>query len=1104
MRLTTVILIASLMQVSATGLAQKISLSKTKAPLGAVLLDIKAQSGYDFIVSEKLLSKAKPVTIKVSNTEVTDVLEEVFENQNLAYEIDSKTVLIKEKELSIIDKIVARFQEITVTGKVVDEDGRALGGASVTIKATGKGTSTKADGTFAMSGVEEGATLLVKFLGYEPLEITAAKSLGVVQLKQSENALDQVVIRAYDQTSQRLSTGNITTVSAKQLENKPVTNPLLALQGLVPGLNISQASGWSKSGVTVQIQGPNSLANGNTPFYVVDGVPYPSQALPLPPVNDIGNVIGSSGNGAMGGGEPGNPLNFLNPQDIESISVLKDADATAIYGSQAANGAIIITTKKAKAGTSNVSVSIDQGFSKDPKFLKVMGREEYLQMRHDAYFGADKLTRSSPQYANQYDLNGVWDNTRETDWQAFFLGGTAKYTNVRGSISGGSAVNQYLLSATYNRQTTILPIDLSDQSGSMLINLNHTSPNEKFKTQFSGTYSYNVNRLPSYDPSKTAYSLSPVAPALYNADGTFNWQPDASGRSSWTNPMAAFGSKTNIKVNNLISNLVLSYQFFKNLQISSSFGYTDQQQDLSVLYPTSGFSPEQLVRGDLPFAIFSNGSTSSWIIEPRLNFTEALFNGRFHGFLAATVRRNNLNSKSFRGENYSSDLLLNDISAAGQITNPTSDISQYRYAALFGHLGYTWQDKYILNMDLRRDGSSRFGSNNKFHNFWSTSAGWIFSDEKLIERNIPLLSFGKLYASYGTTGSDGIGDYSYLSSYLPTGVTYQGLASYTGGLSNANVQWEETRKLNLGLSLGFFKDRILITGNLYRNRSSNQLLIYGLPGTTGFGGVTMNLPATVQNAGWEMVINAKPVITSNFQWNSNFNIGSNRNKLLKFPNIEESSYSTALIGQPLDLTYIANFGGLNSQTGLYQFYKADGSLAKWSQIHNPADYVAVSRFPKFSGGWNNSFSYKAFSLDVTMHYVKQVKQDLTSFGIGATPGSMANQLTGFQYWKQAGDNAPAQRLTAINNFDTFLSYLYVTNFSNAAFKDASYVRLENIVLTYKLPSKLLTKIGVRNTVLSYNVQNALTITGYEGLDPETGFTGLPPLRTMTLGIKADF
>ncbi len=366
--------------------------------------------------------------------------------------------------------------------------------------------------------------------------------------------MDAVQVLAYGTQTKRLSIGNVSTVTAETIQKQPVNNVLLALEGQVPGLFVTQSSGISGAAVTARIQGQNSRVNGNDPFYVIDGVPYLSQ---LQTTNLDGILTGQT---PGSGGGVGSPLSFIDPSSIESIDVLKDADATSIYGSRAANGAILITTKKGKAGAAKCTIDFQQGIGQVGHFVDMMNLDQYLNMRYQAFHN-DGL---KPDPNVDYDLT-LWDTTRYTNWQKTLIGGTASYTNVNASLSGGTTYFQYLVSGTYHRERTVFPADFVDQKGAIHFSLTNTSLNQKFHFQFSGDYLLDNNHLPFSDMTNDAILLEPDAPNIYNPDGTLNWEPNSDGVSTWRNPLNTAQTPYKNKTNNLVSNMVLSYNILPDL-----------------------------------------------------------------------------------------------------------------------------------------------------------------------------------------------------------------------------------------------------------------------------------------------------------------------------------------------------------------------------------------------------------------------------------------------------------------------------------------------------------------------------------------------------------
>lgn len=350
MKITTFILLISIMTVSAATNAQQVTLRTKQASLQQVLDQVGQQTGFNVFYSQELLSKAIPVTVDLKNTKLDDAMTAILEGQPLTFKIENQTVIVKEKEASFLDKVKAFIAAIDVTGRVTDENNQPLAGATVKTKDNNFSTSTDLNGFFTLKNVQPGTPIIVSYIGYEITEVSAAANVGQIKLKVATSVLDQVQIEAYGKTSKRLATGNIGTVTAKDIEKQPITNPLLSLQGRIPGVIITQSSGNAGTGVKIEIRGQNYLTtlSGNDPLFIVDGIPYPSQVLSG--AQGLSNILGFSGTGTT---STGSPLTFINPNDIESISILKDADATSIYGTRAANGAVVITTKKRECGSSS-------------------------------------------------------------------------------------------------------------------------------------------------------------------------------------------------------------------------------------------------------------------------------------------------------------------------------------------------------------------------------------------------------------------------------------------------------------------------------------------------------------------------------------------------------------------------------------------------------------------------------------------------------------------------------------------------------------------------------------------------------------------------------
>ncbi|WP_316834605.1 SusC/RagA family TonB-linked outer membrane protein [Pedobacter nutrimenti] len=1097
MKLTTMILLLALTTASATTYGQKITLSEKNATLKQLITKIRVQSGYGFLYTDDMLANTKPITIELKEASLEDALDAIFKNQPLEYAVEQKNIVIKIKSPTFLERLANRWASIDASGRVVDSENRPLPGASVKVKKTGKGVSTDKDGRFFLRGVEEGAVLVVSFIGYLPKEVLASANIGNIVLEQSLSKLDEIQVIAYGTTTQRLSTGNVTTIKADVIEKQPVNNPLLALQGRVPGLFIEQATGFAGTGVKVRIQGTNSIGNGNDPLYVIDGIPFTSQLLPG------GNpILGQSGGSGDNGFSYGNPLSFINPSNIESIDVLKDADATAIYGSRAANGAILITTKKGITGDTKVNLNLQSGWAKVPRKLDLMNSQQYLQMRKEALRN-DGISIPDPGSYLDNDLNGNWDNSRYTDWQKELIGGTASYHDLNASVSGGNDRTTFLVGAGHHRETSVFPGNYADNKISLHFNINNASANQRFKIQFSGSYLLDNNQLPNRDLTSDAMTLAPVAPALYKSDGGINWAPDAAGVSTFTaNPIGYIFNSFIDKTNSLMSNMTLSYQIMSGLEIKTTFGYNKLSSNIIEKKLLQSVIPEFL-QYYTRRTNFTNSDINSWSIEPQLTYNHAISKGKLDVLLGTTVYKESALGSQIYFSGFSNDLVMEDMLSATRVTPLSSISSKYKYNAVFARINYNWEDKYVLNLSGRRDGSSRFGPKSQFHNFGSIGGAWIFSNEKLIKDCFDLLSFGKVRISYGTTGNDQIPNYRFLSLYDPLrqDTPYQGIVAYQPNrLANPYLEWEETKKLQFGLDLGFLKDRILLNVNYYRNRSSNQLRSYTLPLTTGFGSIDRNLTDRIENSGWEFGVTSTNLQNGDFKWTSNINLTILKTLLMATNDTRFSS--KPIVGDPLGSFRVYHFLGVDPATGIYQFQDHNGNPT-FSPDPTLDAKVLIDPAPKFYGGIQNSFSYKGLQLEFLFSFVKQIAQT-QKFGINGVGGSgagLGNQLiTLLDRWQKPGDIAPIQKFTTEGS-DVSQALDRVT-ISDAAWTDASYIRLKNVSLSWQLPEGWSKQAHLQNCSLFAQGQNLWTFTSYKGLDPETkSSTTLPPLRVVTIGLK---
>jgi TonB-dependent starch-binding outer membrane protein SusC len=1065
------LLLIGFLHASATGYSQgPITINEKNAPLSKIFESIENQSGYVFLYQKPLVENLAPIHIAVKNASLEEALNACFKNLPITFKIVDKIIVLNQKEITPPSNLKL---------KVITEKGEPLAGATVTIKGTKTSMQADGNGELILTGITPLTRLIVSNVGYETQEIIPGKNNNIiVRLTLSVSKLDEVQVIAYGSVSKRLNTGDVSTIKSDVIGEQPVSNPLAALEGRVPGVYIQQFTGVPGSGFSMQIRGINSLrSDGNYPLYIVDGVPFPAVSLHSDELLSANNFE--------------SPLNNINPADIEEISILKDADATAIYGSRGANGVILITTKKGKAGKTKFTLNAYQGAGTYVKKIKLLQTPQYLEMRREA-FKNDSATPSP----YDYDLLS-WDTTGNTDWQKTLLGGNARTTDIQGAISGGDNLTQFLIGGGYHHEGTVFGGRFRENKSSVHLNLAHHSADNKFNIQFSAGYMVNNNFLPTNDFTSFALTLPPDTPPLYDSAGNLNWQ-----QSTWSNPLALYSQSYTSNTTNLMGHTTISYELFRGFQLKTALGYTAVKMDEATLYPSASFDPSYTFLQ--PFSFFANNNLSTWIIEPQAEFNRKLGPGQLVILAGGTLQQNSTAAESFYTSGFTSDALLGNIAAASSVSVLSASDIKYHYAAFFGRMTYNAGDRYIINLTGRRDGSSRFGPGKQFADFGALGAAWIFSKAAWIKELFPILSFGKLRGSYGITGSDQIPDYGFMDSYSSV-VPYDGISGLTPSrLANSDYSWETNKKSELATELGFAKDRVFFSAAWYLNRSSNQLVGYTLPLITGFSSVQGNLPATVQNTGWEFSVNSTNVKSKNFTWTSSVNLTIPRNRLISFPGIASSSYAnTYTVGKSLFTYKSFHETGVDPQTGVYQF---DGGTGNKPTVYPsyPDDLKSLKEIAqKCYGGLQNEILYKGWRLDIFMQFVIQNGRGYLSYF--SSPGTMSNQPAAVMArWQHPGDITGIQKFT---RYGTTAADAY----SAAAFSsdlivtDASFMRVKNISLSYQFTGNTVSRWGLSGSRIYIQAQNLFTITRFAGIDPESqNAQALPPLRTVTAGIQLNF
>ena len=1080
MKLIAIFLWVACLHASASGISQQVTLSGKSISLSDAFKEIKKQTGYLVFYRADVVGKLPGVSIRANKMPLKQFLSELLKEVSLTYTIKQNTITISEKSTvtRLLEETTLALQAVTpppvdVTGQVVDSTGLPLASASVRVKRSGKVVQTSTNGSFVLTGLQESDVLEISYIGYDTKLVRVTAGQMIVKLEPVSTKLDELLIIGYGNTTRRMSTGSTGRVTGDEIIRQPVSNPIVALEGKVPGLFITQNAGYAGANMAINIRGKGNLAlpsnqqNPTAPLYIIDGVPFNSNPVEM----SIGGFSITPGF---------SPLNTVNPADIESIDVLKDADATAIYGSRGANGVILITTRKGKPGATRVTVDFSQGLGKASNQMKLLNTQEYLAIRKQA-FANDNIT---PTAANAPDLV-TWDQNAYTNFPKLLIGNTSHQTNAGISLSGGDSYTQFVLSGTYRRENTVYYSRSDDKAAQFRLALQHKNRNNRFATDVSVSYNNDNNTIPNYSMSVSNYGLAPNYP-LYNADGSLYFGP------GFTNPLAAFNATNNLKTSNLNANAGMRYTVLPGLDVKLSGGYNLTDVKGTLITPASANNPAN----NFPqSATFNNNYVKTYIAEPQLTYKLTTGKGRLNAILGGTWQQTQTVQPFWIIGNFTNIQLVNSLGALTLLAK-SSGYTDYRYTSGFGRVEYVWNDKYLFSGNIRRDGSSRFGNSNRFGNFGSVAGAWIFSKENWLSDRLSWLSFGKLRASYGTVGSDLIPDYSYLSNYAASGSYGPLVTLVPARIANPSLQWEQTKKLDIALELGFVQDRILLTATYYRNRSSHLLGNMPLAGQAGFANISGNLDAVIQNKGVELELRTSNIQNGRLRWTSSVNLTMPQNKLLSFPGLLNSTYNnTYVVGESINLSTVYRFGGFVNDKATLQDVNGDGVITAGINANGKGDYiVSGNNDPKLYGGFSNTLTYKGFQLDVFFQGIKRTAFR-GDFNFGAYPGT-ANNIpkslldVGFKYSSN----------TSTPSGSTYFNYLQ----SDAAIEDASFLRLKNVSLAYNVPAGFCRKLGMSSLQVYARGQNLLTFTSYKGLDPETLSTQVPTMKMFVAGLRTTF
>ncbi len=1126
MRLTAILLLLGILHVSAHGKAQTISLKAKNLPILTVFNVIEQQSGYLFLYEPSSIGGIKISGVDVSGISLTKALDVCLQGTGLSYEIVKKNIIISRTPLTISPSAFYRETPPNVLrGRVTDSTGHPLDGATVRFEGSGAEVHTNLKGEFEIAYTNNTDILVVSYVGYTTQRIPVSGMRGplsfFIVMKSGNNELDKMMIEAYGTTSRRFSVGSISTVDAETIEKQPVTNPLLALEGQVPGLSIIAKNGVPGSTTLVQVRGQNALATDrlsfkpyDQPYFIVDGVPFASGNANVSQLTNL--AMGQSFSGGLDQATGIGAFNGINPNDIQSITILKDADATSIYGTKGANGVILITTKKGKAGKTTVELNLNTQFNQVARPIQFLNTPQYLQLRKEA-FAADSITpNNNPNdYSGAYapDLT-LYDQNKYTNWQKIIQGNSTNNTDLHATVSGGSANNTFIVSGGYTRSNYNYPGNFADQRYSLHSALTSTSANRKFSLTFITDFSYDQNRSAGFGGSSYV-TLPPNSPDQIDGAGNLIWS--YKGVEIYNNLYATLKEPSSLQTYNFNTSLNLNYEIISGLTIGGSVGFnrntgTEHSIDPAVAQAPSVYSAPNIS------AAFANTANQALNVEPQINYNKSFCKGMLSVLLGGSYQKNTTYSSQTQAYGYTNDAFLNSINGASS-TSPFETQDLNKYAAFFGRLKYIYNQKYILELSGRRDGSSNFGPGRQFGSFGSVGAGWIFSEEKAFQNALPFINYGKLTGSYGTTGSDASQSYQFQALYGPypysNTTPFQGIKqNIPKNLYNPAFQWATKKSLNLAIDLGFLDNRILVNATYYRDRQADQLVAYPLAAQAGFASVYENQNATVQNKGWEFTLTSTNVKSKDFTWTTSFNLTFNRNKLLAFPNLASSSYATQyVVGQPTTVVFGYRYKGVNPATGEFEYYAADGSVTSdpnYKPVSQGGDEVVIgNRETNYMGGFGNTFTYKRLSLYVFCQFSSSMEPNAISSLYSNAPGFEDNvpaYVLG-KYWTGPGDtHATLQRLVSSYNSPYASNALYDFSQSSGAYTNDTYLRVKTAALSYALPDAWMKKADLKGASVFCNVQNLFTFTNYKFGDPEQpgNFTSFPLQRIIAFGLNLKF
>lgn len=942
----------------------------------------------------------------------------------------------------LIGSVSMVLAQRTVSGLVTDTDGIGLIGANVTVKGTAVGTITDIDGNFSLAVPNDNNVLVVSYTGYQTQEIDVTGQSNVTVALAEGNVLDEVVVVGYGQRSTRNNVQTVSTLNSDNIEQIVSVSPQQALQGQVSGVQMTNSSGVLGAASSIRIRGVSSITGGTQPLYVIDGVPL-----------NTGSYTSGYGGAAL------NPLLDLSTADIESFSVLKDASAVAIYGSRGANGVILINTKKGKAGTNKINVNLSTGWVNPTDTYEMTNSAEYAELR-----GSDPA---------ETDFDWV-DNVLQT----------GRLYDAGINFSGGTDKTQYYIGGNYVDQSNYsIGNDIERLSGRL--NFNHAASD---KLRFGANIGMSKALMDRtsiensiFAPLTSAYLQVPFVSA-FNEDGSY-------ANTGFIANVIAIEELGLVEYTQrrTFGNAFVKYDLIDGLTLESSWGL-DNVQGEEEFREVEAFTPGGYA--------FKDVSTDfKWLTTNTATYMKDLDNSNFMVKVGQSFETSQLNTITVESSGFASDALRN-VGSGSTPTTTDATRTEWALASFFGSANYVHQGKYLAEATIRRDGSSRFGENNRWGNFWSFGAGWIASEESFLADN-SVIDFLKFKASYGTTGNDQIANFASRGLYQG-GVDsdYNG----TAGLrpvqaANPDLKWEETAQFDIGFESRFL-DKFRLGVSYYQKNTTDLLLPFQVESASGFTSITRNA-GELKNTGVDIDLGYNAINKENFTWDLNLNLSHLNNEVIALPDasvdaegrrfIAGSASQRAIEGFSVNEFFLIEYSGVNPETGDAEWLTADGEK---TTTPTPNDRVLNgSAIPSWTGGLNSRMTFSDFDFSFLFTFVTGSKINLGDLRFTENIASGFNKSTAvLDYWQQPGDNSFAPSLSS-PTAGTFAQRSTLQLF------DGDFGRLKNIELGYTLKGKKIGLEGLGNTRLYLRGNNLLTLVSdeFRGQDPEISANGADPL-----------